>query len=121
MQIMLNLSIDHQVLLQQLYDKFTKYGNDWEKAEAELESLQSSTQGTSVQLSSCAELPSAPAEQIKSNREEHICQQETQTLITSPGFPEEAKKGHREEQHEELQLEEASGTISRVDMPILAN
>ena len=74
MQIMLNLSIDHQVLLQQLYDKFTKYGNDWEKAEAELESLQSSTQGTSVQLSSCAELPSATAEQITAKLELQMCQ-----------------------------------------------
>ena len=102
MQIMLNLSNDHQVLFQQLYDKFTKYGNDWEKAEAELESLQSSTQGTSVQLSSCAELPSANVEQITSKIELQMCQLEPQPQVTSPGFPGEAKQGGRKGQHSEL-------------------
>ena len=64
LSVLQNLSVDHQAIYLALFRSLTKFGEDLARAELELGSLHSSTEGTSRQLSMSAEMRSDGAELV---------------------------------------------------------
>ena len=92
LSVLVNLSLDHQEIYQALFSTFMKYNNDIDRAQQEIESLHSSTQGTNRQLSQSPEMRSEAVEQTAIQQTQ--CQSHANrtpfALVSSPSFPMEA-------------------------------